>query len=408
MDFDTIFNKIGKPVFGKTLNVSQKNGIKRIVAMWTSFNIDQDAMLAYVLETARWETGGRMQPVIETFAKTRKQAATRLEIAWLAGKLPSVKNPYWRLQNGHHWVGVGDVQLTHERNYKGKMRAAVLARFSGQDIHAKPDLLLHPQVSAFVLVYGMLNGLFAGPKLSDYFPQNDSHIDFLGARAIVNRKDRKSVQPMADNAEKWLSAIKEARTADGAEPTKTQAFEKAKKATVEKPREVFFVQEKLHALGYWEVGKPDGKVGPRTEAAVLAFKNDNGLDTSNTAMDDTFFAALARAKPRNESAGRERATVNDLREAGSRTVATADGGQAAGGVAVAVGGVAAATEALDTVERGNGILERVTALLEPFKGFVETYAIWILLGAGLVFCWQAYRIKQLRLEDHRSGRNSAR
>ena len=37
------------------------------------------------------------------------------------------------------------------------------------------------------------------------------------------------------------------------------------------------VQRRLQDLGYHEVGQVDGKVGPRTRAAILAFRNDNDL-----------------------------------------------------------------------------------------------------------------------------------
>lgn len=37
------------------------------------------------------------------------------------------------------------------------------------------------------------------------------------------------------------------------------------------------VQARLKALGYHAVGQVDGQVGPRTRAAILAFRDDNGL-----------------------------------------------------------------------------------------------------------------------------------
>uniref|UniRef100_UPI003784D6F7 TIGR02594 family protein n=1 Tax=Aestuariivirga sp. TaxID=2650926 RepID=UPI003784D6F7 len=68
--------------------------------------------------------------------------------------------------------------------------------------------------------------------------------------------------------------------------------------------EMKVVQQQLKDLGYFEVGIVDGRYGPRTRAAILALRADNGLGLSPD-VDPVLVEALQRAKPRAVS--RERA-----------------------------------------------------------------------------------------------------
>ena len=55
------------------------------------------------------------------------------------------------------------------------------------------------------------------------------------------------------------------------------------------------IQRRLKDLGYHEVGQIDGKMGPRTCAAILAFQHDNGLALVPT-IDIALTEALFRAE----------------------------------------------------------------------------------------------------------------
>jgi hypothetical protein len=133
---------------------------------------------AYVLATARHETGGTMKPVRETFATSDKQAISRLDAAWAKGQLKWVKSPYWR----DGWFGRGYVQLTHRDNYDKAGRRI------GIDLVSDPAKAMIPEVAAKILVKGMQEGWFTGKKLADYITLTKS--DFRQARRIVNGMDR--------------------------------------------------------------------------------------------------------------------------------------------------------------------------------------------------------------------------
>jgi hypothetical protein len=74
------------------------------------------------------------------------------------------------------------VQITWADNY---LR---LGTRLGVPLHENPELALDPQISAKILVIGMLEGLFTTKKLSQYFSAKTENPE--GARAIVNGKDK--------------------------------------------------------------------------------------------------------------------------------------------------------------------------------------------------------------------------
>ena len=62
-----------------------------------------------------------------------------------------------------------------------------------------PDKVMQPDVSLFIVVHGMNNGVFTGKKLRDYI--SDNRWDFVGARRIVNGTDRAEL--IAGYAQQW-------------------------------------------------------------------------------------------------------------------------------------------------------------------------------------------------------------
>jgi uncharacterized protein (TIGR02594 family) len=157
------------------------------------------------------------------------------------------------------------------------------------------------------------------------------------------------------------------------------------------------VQRRLKDLGYHEVGQIDGKMGPRTHAAILAFRHDNNLDLSPS-IDGALTEALTKARRRPVAI--ERAIG---KPEGSRILAASNAQMAlgaAGSVGIAVSDIA---PLVGQAEDGRDLAARVLDLVG-----LGSYAAVVmpLLGAAIflaviVFAWKA---RAARIEDHRTGR----
>lgn len=188
---ETFFNYVRKAPFGGRLTQSQIDGMNAILAEWERRKLADPRWLAYMLATAFHETGGRMQPVRETFARSDAGAIKALDAAWKKGRLKGVKTPYWR----SGWFGRGLVQITHEENY---------IKFG-----IGKDEALDPVIAVRVLFDGMINGMFSRSKLADYFNERSSREE--DARAIVNGTDKASL--VASYYRNFLDAIEAATRA---------------------------------------------------------------------------------------------------------------------------------------------------------------------------------------------------
>lgn len=168
--------------------------------------------------------------------------------------------------------------------------------------------------------------------------------------------------------------------------------------------EVEAVQNRLDELGYPEVGAVDGRWGSKTRTAVLAFRADHGLPL-DPVIDNALLAALMTAEKRRVAPERANATVADLREKGAKDVEAADTTQIAGGVAAVGGAVGAAGSVLDKAEEYSGLAQRAMSIIEPIQGFLQDNFWLLLIGVGGVVAYQAYRLKQIRLEKHQTGKD---
>ena len=185
----TFFAYARRAPFGGRLTQAQVQGCEAIIA--AARDITDDRHLAYILATAFHETGGKMQPVREGFAKT--DAGARRAVAG---------RRYAKEVGGVVYYGRGLVQLTWASNYR-KMGEAL-----GLDLLANPDLALDMATSARILVQGMVDGMFsAGNTLAKYF--NATTDDPEGARRIVNGTDKASL--IAGYHVAFLDSIKAAR-----------------------------------------------------------------------------------------------------------------------------------------------------------------------------------------------------
>lgn len=189
--FDTI-----RPLFGGSMNQSQVIGTEAIIEGFGKWGDRKVNTLAYCLATAWWETAKTMRPIKETFRPSDglgpedEVVIRRLDTAFAKGQLKWVKTPYWR----EGWFGRGLVQLTHEDNYAGKMRDLVFAEF-GVDIHKNRDLVMRMDIAVFILIKGIILGIFTGKTVASFIDDLDEDDEedlkeYLGARRTVNGQDR--------------------------------------------------------------------------------------------------------------------------------------------------------------------------------------------------------------------------
>ena len=147
-----------------------------------------------MLATSFHETARTMMP-IEEWGKGKGKSYGR--------KIKQSGQPYaWPDQI---YYGRGDVQLTWYENYErmGELMSLPLLE--------QPELALDPDISAQILVEGMIlgksnRGDFTGLSLENYF--NTHRDDPFGARRIVNGLD--NARTIAGYHYKFLEAIRKA------------------------------------------------------------------------------------------------------------------------------------------------------------------------------------------------------
>jgi hypothetical protein len=176
IDRKEFYSQIRATLVKGGLNQSQVDGFEAILDEWERRNLSDLRWLAYIMATAWHETAQRMQP-IEEYGR---------------GKGKAYAPTYY---------GRGFVQITWERNY------ARLSDVIGVDLVTHPEKAMEMDNAIQILFEGMIDGLFTGKKLSDYFGKS---ADWRGARAIVNGKDRAA--DIAGYAKKIWDSL---RIADG-------------------------------------------------------------------------------------------------------------------------------------------------------------------------------------------------
>ncbi|MGY5791900.1 glycoside hydrolase family 19 protein len=202
-------------VFGTSLSQSQVDGINGILDAFATHGDGRDKTLAYALATAYHETGARMVPVREGFAKndaSARRIVAKRDYGKLAGKY------------GHVYYGRGQVQLTWLKNYDTSSADAAY------DLVAYPDKMLDPVISARVMIKGLLDGRWngAGKGIAAYLPASGPD-DLKNARRTVNVTDKWEL--IGGYYAAFLSAIKEA----GGVPVATPAPQPAPASIDPKP-----------------------------------------------------------------------------------------------------------------------------------------------------------------------------
>jgi hypothetical protein len=172
MNRTIFFDHVRAKPFGGHLSQSQVDGMSSILDAFDKWASQDQRFRAYMLATAFHETAQTMQP-IEEYRHGRGHAYG----------VPT--GPWHQIYDGR-----GLVQITWERNYA---HATLELRKHGViddgiDLEKTPELALHPDIAAAILIFGSQEGWFTGKKLSDYF--GDGFSDWVAARRIINGLDR--------------------------------------------------------------------------------------------------------------------------------------------------------------------------------------------------------------------------
>ena len=168
----------GLNLFQYRLSKSQVSGMIDLLDYWgRGYSGCDDRWLAYILASVYHESGARMVPVREGFAKTDAEARAHVERMYRRGRIS--RNYAAPAKNGLSYYGRGRVQNTWEENY------IKLERRFNWPFHSEPDLLLHSKIDAEVSIVGHIEGIWRnGHALSRYFNQRADN--WIGARLIVN------------------------------------------------------------------------------------------------------------------------------------------------------------------------------------------------------------------------------
>ena len=194
MDFDVV-----RPMFGGSLNQAQVDGINTILSAFKLHGDGSRMSLAYLLATTKHETADTMQPIHERGAKAyfaKYEPGTSID----RNLGNTIKG------DGYRFRGRGYVQITGRANY------AKAGKKLGRDLIAKPDDALLPDVAAFILIRGCIEGWFTGKKLGDY-------TNFYNMRRVVNGTDKAPlIASYADIFEEALQRASVAKPAPAPPP----------------------------------------------------------------------------------------------------------------------------------------------------------------------------------------------
>lgn len=180
IDRAAFFAAVRSSLFGGRLSEQQVRGMQTLLDAWERLAGDRPLQqLAYILATVFHETGRRMVPVREGFAKSDVEACAAVARLHAQGR---ISRNYALPVHGVSYYGRGRVQVTHLANYR-----KLQERF-GRPFVAHPDLLLNDAIDAEVAIVGHLEGLWTGRRLDEFLGAGGD--DPTGARRVVNGTDQ--------------------------------------------------------------------------------------------------------------------------------------------------------------------------------------------------------------------------
>lgn len=393
-------------------------------AVFAKYGISSPLLVAHVMAQISHECGAGGE-VVENL----NYSAGRMTQVWpsrfpnLARAIPFAKNPRklanqvynGRMGNrpgsddGWTFRGRGASQTTGREGYER------LAAKTGLDLLGDPDLVNNP---AHFLECGVADFVLCGCLP---FAARD---DLRGATLRLNG----GLTGLSERAT-WLSRWKGALALGS--PVAAAPVAPARPAGVlqfgDTGFEVKALQDALIAKGY-VCGADDGEFHEATRDAVLACQANSGLQATGVA-DLAFKSQLPDLPDKPVSEARSGATAQDLREAGSRTIAGTDrlgfvgrclkwlglgltagaGGDHVGAFDLEGLDLDRLQSGIDRAHQAYGMLDSVKGLLKPL--FSSTLMLPIAAGiaiAGIVIWRESRGIARARVDDHRSGANMGR
>jgi hypothetical protein len=245
----SFFDKF-KTNFDSSLEQSQVDGIEFLLDSFESEPRWTDPRhIAYALATIYHETAGSMEPVEEGYylGSPAKVKAFQKKLRYF---------PYF---------GRGYVQLTWKKNYDMAGKAL------GINLSDVPSQALEPEIAFQILTLGMFQGWFTGKKLADYITLDKT--DYVGARAIINGKDRAGlIAGYARNFETILKTSAAAPSVNSQSGDPAAAAEKLTKdesdpTSTGQPSITNTVEQKT------TLTKTDGETTQQQQTTVTADKN---------------------------------------------------------------------------------------------------------------------------------------
>lgn len=189
------FDSVRTRPFAGRLTARQVEGLTAILDVWESSSERRDdRWLAYMLATAFHETATTMQPIREYGGNSYFTKMYDVE-----GANPARARRMGNTEpgDGPRYCGRGYVQLTWKANY------AAMSPIVDADLVADPDKAMDPTIACKVMFHGMVDGLFTGRRLENYF--QGATEEWVNARRIINGLDR--AQIVAGYARNFYSAV---------------------------------------------------------------------------------------------------------------------------------------------------------------------------------------------------------
>jgi len=385
--------------------------------VFEQYGITTPLRLAAFMATICHEAGGLSivrENMNYTAARIKQVWPTRPQAVKFAGKPRELANCVYngRMGNavgsddGWNFRGAGLIQLTGRDSF----RAAGLA--IGVNLESQPELIEDAAISLRAACWEF-------SRFAALCDKGDK-----GFRSVCNGINRGNAFSALDpigwaDRQVWYARACRVLAADT--PAEDDILNFGDQGALVKAAQV-----RLTELGYAN-GAADGIFGSLTRSAVLTFQAENGL-TIDGEIGPVTRAALnaATAKPLPLS-DRKTATIADLRDAGSTTIALGDKIKTLAATAVTVGGGAGAAQQTGVIAPpapalpdpaiipfADGTLKELTALRTITNGFADilSWAVshwWLALIVGGFFAWKWGRdIQWRRLLQHNLGLNLSR